>query len=301
MEEMTIKTRHTLLPIIATLSLAIVLSIIGIVSGIEIEGAPFSETEGGLFFALLNAIFYTLFAIIGITLIYYAIKYGKEKLLKIFFIFCFGFMGVFLIFFFLYLVLIISGVIEDIYYILIIIISIVIGLYLSYSLLAKNSSPSVKNAALLLYGSFIGAFLGIVLPTWTAFLLIGILSIYDIIAVFRGPIKKIIEMTENDEDRNLPMDLTYATRNWEIGLGDLAFYSMLSTHTLLLGFRLDFLIEFNLLGAIIPCASTTFGILLGAYITFKLLKKRSLLPGLPISVGLGVAFFLITLLIFWLL
>lgn len=298
---MTVKTRHTLLPIIVTLGLAIILSIIGIISNIQIEGAPFSETEGGLFFALLNAIFYTLFAIIGITLIYYAIKYGKEKLLKVFFTFCFGFMGVFLIFFFLYLMLAILGVTEDIYYILVIIFSIVTGLYLSYSLLAKKSSPNIKNTALLLYGAFIGAFLGVVLPTWTAFLLIGILSIYDIIAVFRGPIKKIIEMTENDEERSLPLDMTYATRNWEIGLGDLAFYSMLSTHTLNLGFRLDFLVKYNLFGAIIPCACTTAGILLGAYITFRLLKKRPLLPGLPISVGLGIAFFSISLLIFWLL
>jgi len=300
MEEMTIKTRHGLLPIIMTLSLAIILSIIGIVSNIQIEGAPFPEREGGLFFALLNAIFYTLFAIIGITLIYYAIKYGKEKLLKVFFTLCFGFMGVFLIFFFLYLMLAIFGVTEEIYFIFVIIISIVTGLYLSYILLAKKSSLSMKNVALLLYGAFIGAFLGVVLPTWTAFLLIGILAIYDIIAVFRGPIKKIIEMTENNENSPLPIDMTYTTRNWEIGLGDLAFYSMLSTHTLFLGFQLDFLTEYNLLGAIIPCACTTFGILLGAFITFKLLKRRPLLPGLPISVGLGIAFFLTSLLIFWL-
>jgi len=301
MDEMTIKTKHMLIPIIITLSLAMLLSVIGIVSGFTIEGAPFSETEGGLFFALLNALFYTLFAIIGITVIYYAIKYGKEKVLRIFFIFCFGFMGVFMIFFFMYLILAIFEVVEEIYFILVVIISIVAGLYLSYSLLAKNSSPKAKNTALLLFGAFIGAFLGIVLPTWTAFLLIGILSIYDIIAVFRGPIKKIIEMTEENEESTLPVDMTYVTRSLEIGLGDLAFYSMLSTHTLILGFQLDFLIADGLLGAIIPCACTTVGILIGAYITFKLLKKRSLLPGLPISVGLGILFYLLSLLVFWLL
>lgn len=300
MDEMTIKTKHTLLPIVITLGIALMLSIIGIASGITIAGAPFSETEGGLFFALLNALFYTLFAIIGITVIYYAIKYGKEKVLRIFFILCFGFMGVFLIFFFLYLMLAIFEVVEDIYFILVVIISIVAGLYLSYSLLAKNASPKAKNTALLLFGAFIGAFLGIVLPTWTAFLLIGILSVYDIIAVFRGPIKKIIEMTEENEESGLPVDMTYATQGWEIGLGDLAFYSMLSTHTLILGFQLDFLVADGLLGAIIPCVCTTVGILIGAIITFKLLKKRPLLPGLPISVGLGILFYLLSLLMFWL-
>lgn len=287
-------------PILLTLTIAIPLAILGIVSNISIEGAPFSETEGGIFFALLNALFYTLFAVIGITIVYLALKYGKEKVLKYFFFICFGFMGVFIIFFFLYLLLISFQLFADIYFVLIIILSIIPGLILSYFLLSEKSTPATKNIALLLFGSLIGAFLGIVLPTWTAFLLVGILSIYDIIAVFKGPIKKIIEMTENDEDKNLPVDMTYASQNWEIGLGDLAFYSMLSTHTLLLGFKIEFLTEFGLVGAIIPYISTTIGIILGAIITFQLLKKREMLPGLPISIGLGVLFYLISLLIFWL-
>jgi len=298
---MTVKTEHMFRPILITLAIAIPLAVVGIISGIAIEGVPFSEEEGGLFFALLNALFYTIFAIIGITVVYYAIKYGKEKILRVFFIICFGFMGIFLIFFFFYLALIIFEVTQIIYYILIIVFSLLLGLYLAYSLLAEKSSESAKNTALLLYGSLIGAFLGLVLPTWTAFLLVGILSIYDIIAVFKGPIKKIIEMTETNEDSNLPVDMTYSTHNWEIGLGDLAFYSMLSTHTLLLGFQLDFLIEFGLIGAIIPFLCTTIGILIGAFLTFRLLRKRPLLPGLPISIGLGILFYAMSLLIFWLL
>jgi presenilin-like A22 family membrane protease len=299
--EMTVTTEHILRPILITLAIAIPLAVIGIVSGISIEGAPLPEEEGGLFFALLNALFFTLFAVIGVTLIYFAVKYGKERILRIFFIICFGFMGVFLIFFYFYLILAIFNLVAIIYSIIIIALSIGLGLFLSYALLSEKTSASAKNTALLLFGALIGSFLGIILPTWTAFLLVGILSIYDIIAVFKGPIKKIIEMTEADDDHNLPVDMTYADRNFEIGLGDLAFYSMLSTHTLFLGFRLDFLIDFGLIGAIIPCVCTTAGIILGAYLTFQLLKKREMLPGLPISVGLGILFYLISLLVFWLL
>ncbi len=210
-------------------------------------------------------------------------------------------MGIFLIFFYLYLIAAILELADLIYLIIIIAVSGVAGTFLGYGLLSDKTSEFAKNIALLLYGAFIGAFLGIVLPTWTAFLLVGVLSIYDIIAVFKGPIKKIIEMTEADENANLPVDMTYTDRNWEIGLGDLAFYSMLSTHTLLLGFQLDFLIEFGLLGAIIPFVCTTVGIVLGAIITFRLLRKREMLPGLPISIGLGILFYGISILIFWLL
>ncbi|NVM56193.1 MAG: hypothetical protein HWN66_21025 [Candidatus Helarchaeota archaeon] len=299
--EIIVKTEHALRPILITLIIAIPLAIIGIISGITIEGVPFSEAEGGVLSALLNALFYTIFAIIGVTLVYLSIKYGKEKVLRVFFIICFGFMGIFLIFFFLYLILAIFELFALIYLIISLIISFAAGFYLSYSLLSNKSSDLAKNTALLLFGALIGAFLGIVLPTWTAFLLVGILSIYDVIAVFKGPIKKIIEMTETDETVNLPIDMTYTDRNWEIGLGDLAFYSMLSTHTLLLGFQLDFLIEFGLVGAIVPFVCTTIGVLIGAIITFQLLKKRELLPGLPISIGLGILFYSVSLLIFWLL
>ncbi|MHA1276582.1 MAG: hypothetical protein ACTSQ8_05300 [Candidatus Helarchaeota archaeon] len=299
--EMTVTTEHILRPILITLAIAIPLAVIGIISGISLEGAPLPEDEGGLFFALLNALFYTIFAIIGVTLIYFAIKYGKEKILRIFFIVCFGFMGVFIIFFFFYLLLEIFGLVDIIYSVIIIIVSVGLGLFLAYSLLSDQSTPSRKNTALLFFGALIGAFLGVILPTWTAFLLVGILSIYDIFAVFKGPIKKIIEMTENDEDLNIPVDITYGDHNLEIGLGDLAFYSMLSTHILFLGFQLDFLVKYGVIGAIIPCLCATLGIVLGACLTFQLLKKRPILPGLPISIGLGILFYLISLLIFWIL
>lgn len=297
--EITVKTEHALRPILITLIIAVGLAVLGIISGINVEGAPFSEAEGGVLSALFNALFYTIFAVIGVTLVYLAIKYGKDKVLRFFFVICFGFMGIFLIFFYLYLFAAILLLEELFYLILIIIISVVVGTALSYALLSNTTSGMIKNIALLLYGALIGAFLGIILPTWTAFLLVGILSIYDIIAVFKGPIKKIIEMTENNEDVNLPVEMTYSDRNWEIGLGDLAFYSMLATHTLILGFQLDFLLEFGLVGAIIPFVCTTIGILSGAIITFRLLRKREMLPGLPIAIGLGILFYSISLLIFW--
>lgn len=297
--EITVKTEHALRPILITLAIAIPLTIIGIISGFSVEGAPFSEAEGGVFYAFLNALFYTIFAVIGVTLVYFAIKYGKDRVLKLFFVICFGFMGIFMIFFYLYLVAAILWL-ADFYIYIIVVVSIAAGFLLAYALLSEKSSDSTRNVALLLYGAFIGSFLGIVLPTWTAFLLVGILSIYDIIAVFKGPIKKIIEMTEANEDVNLPVDMTYTDRNWEIGLGDLAFYSMLACHTLLLGFEIDFLVEHGLIGAVIPFVCTVIGIVIGAMLTFRLLRKRELLPGLPLSIGFGILFYVLSLLVFWL-
>ena len=62
--EITVKTEHALRPILLTLAIAIPLAVIGIVSGIIIEGAPFSEAEGGVFYAFLNAIFICLLILV---------------------------------------------------------------------------------------------------------------------------------------------------------------------------------------------------------------------------------------------
>ncbi|MHA1220863.1 MAG: hypothetical protein ACTSQB_03950, partial [Candidatus Heimdallarchaeota archaeon] len=63
----------------------------------------------------------------------------------------------------------------------------------------------------------------------------------------------------------------------ELGLGDLAFFGMLFSFALIkLGF-------FSAISAFI-------GVIIGAVITIKLLEKAKMMPGLPISIGLGLIF-----------
>ena len=89
----------------------------------------------------------------------------------------------------------------------------------------------------------------------------------------KTPIKEIVKLSE--ERQNSELTLTFTTRDWEIGLGDLAFYSLLSSHALAL---------FD----IITWGFVSIGILVGSGITVWLLTKKEMLPGLPISIGLGV-------------
>jgi hypothetical protein len=60
-----------------------------------------------------------------------------------------------------------------------------------------------------------------------------------------------------------------------MGLGDLTFYSMLSGHML---------INF---GAVSSLASIV-GILLGCMLTFKMLEKKGMFPGLPFPIAFGL-------------
>jgi presenilin-like A22 family membrane protease len=137
----------------------------------------------------------------------------------------------------------------------------------------------VRNLATIIIGALIGAFLGPNIPTWTILLLLVALAVYDIYAVKQGPIKEMVETLEEageeeGEGADIPM-LTYATKDWEIGIGDLAFYSAFTDHVL---------IYFGLIGG----SLVSVGIIIGALATLRLLERYRMLPGLPLSIFIGV-------------
>ncbi|MFX1298768.1 MAG: hypothetical protein ACFFD2_28400, partial [Promethearchaeota archaeon] len=75
----------------------------------------------------------------------------------------------------------------------------------------------------------------------------------------------------------------YDTSKVEIGIGDLAFYSMLTTSALIIT------------GNIIVMILTAIAIIIGTGITIQGLRKNKILPGLPISIFLGIG----TMLLSW--
>ncbi|MHA1213132.1 MAG: hypothetical protein ACTSSH_11795, partial [Candidatus Heimdallarchaeota archaeon] len=172
----------------------------------------------------------------------------------------------------------------------------------------------------LLFAVLSGTFLATFLPTLAAVLVMIGLSIYDIISVFKGPIKKIAEITEEPVEDDINGEIHVLKNNGigiteisemddnttiqvseevvsdelpeptrvekpeyeyidyiELGLGDLAFFGMLFSFALIkLGF--------------FPAISAFIGVIIGAVITIKLLEKAKMMPGLPISIGLGLIF-----------
>ncbi|MCK4238460.1 MAG: hypothetical protein KAX33_05005, partial [Candidatus Lokiarchaeota archaeon] len=78
----------------------------------------------------------------------------------------------------------------------------------------------------------------------------------------------------------------YDISSLEIGIGDLAFYSMLTSHALIFTNNIIILI------------ATACAIILGTGITILGLKKNKILPGLPISIFLGLGTMLLTYWIF---
>jgi len=121
-------------------------------------------------------------------------------------------------------------------------------------------------------GALTGVFLGYSIPLMTALVLVGALVVYDIVAVFRGPVGALAKTVGAGD---LPGAM-YSYGELTIGMGDLVFYSLVATIAML-GFGLV-----SFFGAAI-------GILAGTYLGFRALSRFEMFPGLPFSLLLGVA------------
>ena len=119
-------------------------------------------------------------------------------------------------------------------------------------------------------GGALGTFLGAAIPTLSAVLILLFLAAYDIIAVFRGPVGKIA--TEGSEYLR---GLSFSFRDIQMGLGDLTFYSMLVSHAWI------FFGAWASTGGIV-------GVLAGSFLSFKMLERKGMFPGLPFSIALGL-------------
>jgi presenilin-like A22 family membrane protease len=128
-----------------------------------------------------------------------------------------------------------------------------------------------------LIGALTGIFLGYSIGPLTALVLIGALVIYDIIAVFRGPVGAL---AKSIEEGDLP-GAVFTYGDLTIGMGDMVFYSLLATTALVY------------FGGLLPFFGAAIGILTGTFLGFKALSKYEMFPGLPFSLLLGVAGMLI--------
>ena len=287
-EEMPVITgdRYTILGnLIIVMISAGLLGLIILLSDIRFYAEPISEGIFGPAAAIANALLFVVLATVGATMVFLLLKYGKERLLKFILIGAFGFIAVVIFLYFgsMYLVVFqFNNPITAIFILFTFILASIVNF------ITVEPDYRIKNGGLLMFGSAVGAFLGVVLPVWTSLLLLVGLAIYDYYSVKKGPIRKIVEMTEDEPDKLSA--LAVSSSEWDIGLGDVAFYGMIVALAIVNPI-------FGVLGAIFA----TIGIVAGFLITLKLLEKRGVMAGLPIPVALALLGLALGYLIQWIL
>ncbi len=147
-------------------------------------------------------------------------------------------------------------------------VSLAAAFVLGFFVFGKNKRRQLAGVVML--SALTGVFLGRNIDPLTALVLAGALVVYDIVAVFRGPVGALAKSMDVG-------DLPGAMFNYQdltIGMGDMVFYSLLAMTGLLFG-------PLSFLGA-------GLGILAGTFLGLKALQRFEMFPGLPFSLVLGI-------------
>lgn len=261
-------TPGQIIPVLAALLLSGVLTYGLQTSKAEIAAITiFPETPSG---ATLNASFFVVMMAVAATLIYLLVKYQKKRIVKYLITGAILFVAFFLLNWYSELYATQLSPILDVYgYGWIGLTGIISALLL----VGLNRGPQgIQILSITIIGSLTGTFLGASIPTMTAIVLLAALAVYDLVSVYRGPIGKIAEMADLEEFKGAVLTVGDLT----IGMGDLVFYSMLTSNAMVNFGTLSYLGAFA-------------GVLIGSYLGFKMLERREVFPGLPFAICIGLA------------
>jgi len=261
-----------LIPEVLAISLAGVLTYVLRASSAPIEPITmFPETAGGI---TLNAtIFVAMMAAAG-TFMYLFIKFGLKRIVRYLINVALIALTLFLFIWYgsLYAAYLPPILTADFTWILI---SIAATVVLALAIFRSKGMPHFGG--IIVIGGLTGTFLGVSIPTLTAIALLLALAGYDLFAVYRGPIGKIAQSTDLEEFTGAVF--TYG--DLTVGMGDMVFYSMLASNAMM---------NFGTL----PYFAAAVGIIIGAYLGFKMLEGRDMFPGLPFAIILGLGLMFVT-------
>ena len=255
-----------LTPILASLLFGVLCALLISASQLEIyEVTPFPESVSGSFG---NAFYFVILVGVGASLLYLLLKRKNHKLITLITGFALTTAVFMLSIIHLSAAFSMFAMPQIEALALILTLSLLITVTVDFMIFRRHNRTC--DVIVLCLGGALGTFLGISIPTSSAILILVFLAIYDVFAVYHGPVGKIAH-SGLEQLRGL----SFSFKDIQMGLGDLTFYSMLSGHILLyFGF--------------IPCLASIAGILFGCLLAFKMLERKRIFPGLPFPILFGL-------------
>jgi presenilin-like A22 family membrane protease len=270
----TFKARPVhLTPILASLLFGVFCAFLMLTSSTEVYGiTPFPEDVFGSFG---NACYFVVIVGVGASLLYLLLKRRKRKLITL--ITGFALTTVVLMLSVIYLSAAFSRFAVPNTEALVLVLSLLITALADFAIFGTHER--VCDLTVLGLGGALGTFLGVSIPTLSTILILAFLAVYDAFAVYHGPVGKIA-YSGLEQLRGL----SFSFEDVQVGLGDLTFYSMLTSRVLFESGPLF-------------CLASTAGVMIGVFLGFKMLEKKGMFPGLPLPTALGlipliVSFFL---------
>jgi len=228
----------------------------------DIPVTPFPDETASSSFG--NALYFVVIVAVGAAVLYLLLKWKSRKLITFLTAFALTAASLLLSVFYLWVLFASVPNAETI----VIALSIIVTVLVDFAIFRLGSK--VRNAVVICLGGALGVFFGASIPLLSALLILCFLAVYDVFAVYKGPVGKIAH-AGLDQLKGL----SFSFKDIQMGLGDLVFYSMLSGSML-----------FNF--GVISYAVSIIGILVGAFLTFLMLEKKGIFPGLPFPILLGL-------------
>lgn len=224
--------------------------------------APFPETPSG---GVSNAIYFVVLVAVGATLLYFLLKWKSRKLMT--FLIGFALTTAFFLVSIVYLEALFTYVPSST--LIVVILSVIVTGLADFAVFKFGGTAG--NTAIICLGGALGVFFGASIPVYSAVLILVFLAVYDVFTVYYGPVGKIAN-AGLDQLRGL----SFSFKDIEMGLGDLVFYSLLTG---------NMLFHFG----VVSCFVSLVGVIAGSFVTFLMLERRRVFPGLPFPIILGLA------------
>jgi hypothetical protein len=253
-----------ILPISISLVVSILCTLLVVESKMPVESILILPETG--YGPLLNGVVFVLAMGLVASLIYLLLKFGVQRFVRVLMGFAISVLTFTLTIFYSELLNLAFSLEVPIVVIL------VLGIFVSAFVISQVVLLRGKlyKITMLVFGGATGSLLGTYIPLMSAVFILLLLSAYDVIAVFKGPIGKIAEKGLE----HLP-GASFSFKDIHIGLGDVTFYSMLASRMFLSHGWISY-------------TSAAFGVLAGSYLSFKMVEKKGMFPGLPFPIILGL-------------
>jgi len=229
---------------------------------------PIPETTPGAPFG--NAIYFVVLIAISATMFYFLLKRKSKNIIKGLIIVALTAASLLLSVVYLSAILAFFPIINNLW--VLIALSIVVAVLFDLSIFRFGSIA--RNVAVVAIGGALGIFFGFSIPLYSAVIILVFLAVYDVFAVYKGPMGKIAA-----SGLDQLQGLSFSFKDIQMGLGDLVFYSMLMG-----------VVFFNFTPNFLPTVMAIVGILAGSIVTLFALEKKGIFPGLPFPIMLGLAF-----------
>jgi len=148
-----------------------------------------------------------------------------------------------------------------------------LGIYFAYLVIVDAVSDRTRNRLFVICSGTLGAFLGVLIHILPVIGISIALSVVDAILIKRKTVQRAIGLPAEYE--KLIMKMTFSTKEWGIGIGDLICYSMIVSSS-----SVNF-------GVVVGGSSLGL-ILIGSFLTMKLVVRHMRVPGLPLVTALGL-------------